>query len=204
MGGWTSDVASIHRFLPRATSDIFSTPEARVAPMVLMTIKSALTLDGATGSVRSLDNSGRGLSMYSRRSFLAASAKCKLALTTDASTLGSAQTSLPVLGEEQGDPQATPDPVSYDPDIVAQLIWPVSAKSFSIVDSVSDFPAQLIAVAETFNGNDRLNSHVTIAKMLNLFGCPFEENGHPLAFCAAGIGYCSTLVFARANKIQRG
>lgn len=139
--------------------------------------------------------------MLSRRNFLRASLMGVSSIALLPTSL-CAQVSLSVIGFEKGDPSASEDPVVYDPEIVSQLLSPISAKSFSTIDPIPDFPAQLLSVAREFDGMDRWKNPDAITKMLNLFGCPFKDSkGNYVAFCAAGLGYCSALAFARSANL---
>ena len=141
--------------------------------------------------------------MLSRRSLIKYSA---LGLVSSAALRWSklaAEETLGVIGYEQGDPDATLDPVVYDADIVAELISPISTKGFVTIDPIPDFLAKLVAVATEFDGKNRYDDPEVVATMLNLFGCPFKySNGQYVAFCAAGIGYCAALAFARSAKLK--
>lgn len=140
--------------------------------------------------------------MLSRRDLLESTLALAAASVMASSKQASAEDLVSIVGYEQGDPTATADPVVYNPEIVAQLISPISAKAFTIPDPIPDFPARLLSVASEFNNMDRWKNPDVVTKMLNLFGCPYQyDNGKYVAFCAAGIGYCATLVFARAAKL---
>ena len=59
--------------------------------------------------------------------------------------------------------------------------------------------ADALELAGGYVGEDRAHDHAQIAKFLALFDLPFEENGSPLSFCAAGFGWC--VVKAYANRM---
>jgi hypothetical protein len=49
---------------------------------------------------------------------------------------------------------------------------------------------------------DRWNNEAKITEILGLFGLPFKYNdGTPVPFCAAGIGYSAAIAFAKASKL---
>ena len=135
--------------------------------------------------------------MISRRDFLVAGGAGCLLLS---STRLIAQDALQVVAYEQGDPTARPEPAVFDPSFVNGLIDAPRAAGLNIPDPLTDFASALVAETTQFNGMDRWKDEKEVTDMLTLFGCPFKySNGSYVAFCAAGIGYCAALAFAKAT-----
>lgn len=139
--------------------------------------------------------------MPTRREFVASSAFGTAALSLSLHQV-SAQQSLKIIGYEQGDPNGDIEPVVFDRDYVSAIVDGPPSIAFNIPDPLPDFAGALIDLAKTFDGMDRWKNQEEITTMLDLFGCPFKyQNGAYVAFCAAGVGYCAALAFARAQKL---
>lgn len=136
--------------------------------------------------------------MFTRRQFVSTGVLgfAAISLTTVTATAqGASQTFY-----EQGDPEGELKTIAFDPEYVSSLIN-VPRPAFKIPDPLPDFGSALIEAAKAYNDMDRWNNQSEVTAMLGLFGCPFKDNnGHYLAFCAAGVGYCAALAFAKATN----
>jgi hypothetical protein len=124
-----------------------------------------------------------------------------LAANTPLSRLARAEDELKAVSYEQGDPTAAVEPVVYSSSYVSQLLLGQGQLLAQIPDALPDFAGALIHEAHNFLGMDRWKNEAEITTILNLFGCPFKYGDQYVAFCAAGIGYCAALAFAKMSNI---
>lgn len=152
--------------------------------------------------------------MPNRRAVLAGFAAGAAALTLPSSRTR-AQRALEIVAYDQCDPGGEIEPVVLDQDYVSGLITPTGMRAQAVIpDPLPDFASALIDVAVQFDKKNRWNDEEDITAMLDLFGMPFTSGcpgncrpGDPncpectyVSFCAAGIGYCAVLAFAKASN----
>ena len=117
------------------------------------------------------------------------------------SSAGEMQSRADVIAFEQGDPEGPIEEISYDSNLVANLISPLRVQNV-IPDPIEDFSSALISVAKRFVGYNREDNESEITQMLQLFGIPFRSGSKYTAYCAAGIGYCAVLALAKASHAK--
>jgi len=96
----------------------------------------------------------------------------------------------------QGDLMLDIETFTFDRDIVKHSVGPNKA---SYIPMVKNFDASIISVASEFVGKNRRDNRDVISTMLSSFDLPFEKDGKPYAFCAAGLAWVAALAYARTQ-----
>lgn len=130
--------------------------------------------------------------MIHRRRFLALGA-IGIAGSIPANALGW-QASGAALEEQRGDPDVPYEQLAFDSASVRTLVFGTQKASFA--PHTPEFSTRLIATAATLVGRSRSTHRNDIAAFLALFRLPFEANGSPVPYCAAGLAFAAASAYA--------
>lgn len=148
---------------------------------------------------------------YSRRDFMAASAAIAVSALNPATGFASeAAVATPnasnaeAAGEgtelQRGDPEIADETLFFNPIGVQELVW--GEKKAAFQPRILQFQDDLVNAASDYLGMTRAANRADIAKMLGLFDLSFADaNGKPLPFCAAGLSYVATRMYAKQSGI---
>ena len=96
-----------------------------------------------------------------------------------------------------GDESIGFEELSFDPDAVERKR--LKRGRAALQPRVGGFGVRLIEQAKGWLGKNRTNARDDIAKLLALFDLPFEYQGKPVPFCAAGVSFLASTVYAEAS-----
>lgn len=105
-----------------------------------------------------------------------------------------------VVEAQNGDPQLPVESLRFDPDAVLSSVNGQTRAEFK--PRIKDFARALVAEAVAHVGESRQTHRAAIERYLELFALPFESNGEVVPFCAAGLSYAATWLYARADGIS--
>jgi hypothetical protein len=133
---------------------------------------------------------------FSRRSFLAGSIA---GLAASASSILFGQNTL-THELQRGDPALHYEQLDYRKSHVDQLS---SGGKGTLEKPVPHFGEQVVSEAkENYVGKNRQNARDLIDSFLTMFGSSFENHGKPVPFCAAGLSWVATTVYANQAGIS--
>lgn len=96
-----------------------------------------------------------------------------------------------------GDESVGFEELAFDPDAVKRKR--LKRNRAALQPRIAAFGTLLIEQAKGWLGKSRANDRDDIAKLLALFGLPFAYQGNPVPFCAAGVSYLASRVYADAT-----
>ncbi len=102
--------------------------------------------------------------------------------------------------EQRGDPALPYEAISINGSDISKNSGTNKA---TFLPRQTSFGAMMLAEAENWLGKTRRNARGDITNLLELFDCPFEQQGKPVPFCAAGVSYVSALIYARTDKLVK-
>jgi hypothetical protein len=96
---------------------------------------------------------------------------------------------------QRGDPQLTYEKLDYSKSHIDQLS---SGGKGTLENAIPDFGAKLVEEIKKpdYLGKSRENAHDLIDSFLSMFGSAFEVGGQVVPFCAAGLSWVATTVYA--------
>lgn len=135
--------------------------------------------------------------LQARRGFIRTGLAIAGAVTFESSAQESLAVESEVLSEEQfGDPDVSPEALTFDPFRVQRLYGKRKAK---FQPRVKNFGEKVLAVAQRYVGKNRSNSQPEIAKFLSVFDLGFRDSkGKYVPYCAAGVSFVAALAYVEA------
>jgi len=101
-----------------------------------------------------------------------------------------------------GDAQLNFEQLTFDANAVDRKRTKEDRAAFE--PQIQNFPKLLVEQASAWVGKSRAKDRGEITKLLSLFDLPFESDGKPVPFCAAGASYVASTVYARARASRTG
>ncbi len=102
---------------------------------------------------------------------------------------------------QKGDPELAYERIDYNKSHVAQLS---NGGKGTLEKPVPHFGEALVdEIKKNYLGKDRQNARDLIESFLAMFGLSFEVHGNVVPFCAAGLSWVATTIYAQQAGIQQ-